>query len=221
VTRESESPITSKIGERRGRALDAGAPAYRKRREVVIDAAVRVLRKKGYAATTMGDIAAASGLDRASLYYYFRSKDEIFGALVGDAVIRLMADARAIDQSDVGPAEKLERMICSLMDTYARDYPHLYLYLQEDLDKIEVTSGTWREELVELGREYERTIVAVVVDGIADGTFRSDADPRVIMYAVTGMLSWTYRWYNPAGEWSSESLGKAFARLVLDGLTSR
>jgi TetR/AcrR family transcriptional regulator, cholesterol catabolism regulator len=215
-----DSPTTSGIGERRVRALDAGAPAYTKRRAVVIDVAVRVLREKGYAATTMGDIAAASGLDRASLYYYFRSKDEIFGALVGDAVNRLMADARAISQSDVDPAEKLERMICSLMDTYARDYPHLYLYLQEDLSRIEVTNGTWREELVELGREYERTITAVVADGIAAGAFRSDADPKVIMYAVTGMLSWTYRWYRPEGEWSSEALGKAFASLVLEGLGS-
>ena len=180
-----------------------------------------MLREKGFAATTMGDIAAAGGLDRASLYYYFRSKDEIFGALVSDAVKRLVADARSISKDDAPAVEKMERLIRSLMDTYANDYPYIYLYLQEDLNKIEATSETWREELVELGRAYERTITSVVKEGIADGSFRSDTDPKVITYAVTGMLSWTYRWYNPEGEWSSELLGKAFAGLLLDGLVSQ
>lgn len=218
MTRASDRQPTSGIGLKRVRALDTGAPAYTKRRAAVIDAAVRVLREKGYAATTISDIATAAGLDRATLYYYFRSKDDIFGVLVSDAVNRLVAEARKIAESDEDPTTQLEQLIRSLMDTYARDYPHVYLYLQEDLAKIEPTETEWRENMIECGREYERTIATVVERGIADGSFQTDADPRVITYAVTGMLSWTYRWYNPEGEWDSDALGKTFARLVLDGL---
>ncbi|PKR88313.1 TetR family transcriptional regulator [Pleomorphomonas diazotrophica] len=79
----------------------------RKRRETlerIRDRGIRLFIEKGYAATTLEEIAAAAGISRRTFFYYFKSKDEILlslqadvGALLADALRRVPADRRPLD----------------------------------------------------------------------------------------------------------------------------
>ena len=68
-------------------------------RQKVLDAAARLFREKGYAGTTMREVADRCGIRAASLYYHFPSKDEILGE-VFDYGVRHVADAvrAAVDE---------------------------------------------------------------------------------------------------------------------------
>ena len=87
MTKANVVPATN-MGRRRQLAKVDGGPAYQARREEIIAAAGRVFLEKGYLATSFKDIAEAIGKDRASLYYYFESKQDLFRVATGAAVAR-------------------------------------------------------------------------------------------------------------------------------------
>ena len=80
--------MASGIGRRRAAALAEGGAAYTERRAEIVAAAAQVFRKKGFTATSLADIAESLGTDRATLYYYIGSKDELFHEIVRDAAER-------------------------------------------------------------------------------------------------------------------------------------
>lgn len=89
---------TSGIARRRAVAREEANPSYLERRAEIVRAAARVFKAKGLQGANLGDIAAESGADRASLYYYVGSKEELFHELVRGAVEANLARARDIRQ---------------------------------------------------------------------------------------------------------------------------
>ena len=103
----------TKLGRARSSAGPRRRPAYRARREEIIAAAGRAFLAKGYRATSFRDIADAVGVDRASLYYYFESKHELFRAATSVAVERNVADAESIAASDQTRRRRSSPRSCS------------------------------------------------------------------------------------------------------------
>jgi hypothetical protein len=56
---------------------------------------------------------------------------------------------------------------------------------------------------------------------MADGSFRNDKDPKVIVFGLLGALNWTNRWMDPNGRMSPEDIATTFSALFLDGLLPR
>ena len=69
----------------------------------ILDAAARMFRRKGYAATTLNEIARLADLRAASIYYHFGSKDEIFGEVLDIGIDRIHEEVR--DAVAKAPAE--------------------------------------------------------------------------------------------------------------------
>ena len=81
-----------------------------KHRNAIIDAAIALFRKKGYAATGLNDIVAASGAPKGSLYYYFpKGKASIAEAAVTEAGERVVATIREVAAGSAGTAELLRK----------------------------------------------------------------------------------------------------------------
>src|SRR5436309_6120770 len=131
------SAPTTNMGRRRLSARIDAAPGYQARREEIIAAAGHAFLAKGYRATSFKDIAEAIGVDRASLYYYFESKHDLFRVATGVAVARNIDEAEAIACSDRSPSEQIVEIVRRVLASYTdRDYPYMYLYLQEDVNQI-------------------------------------------------------------------------------------
>jgi len=78
------------------------------RQSELLDAAARLFREKGYAGTTMRDIAAAAGMLAGSIYYHFPNKDALLIAVYTEGVRRISAAvASAVDRAE-GPWPRLE-----------------------------------------------------------------------------------------------------------------
>jgi AcrR family transcriptional regulator len=79
-------------------------------RAAIVNAATKLFSEKGYAKTTMSDIARAAGLQQSSLYYWFRNKDQLLGEtlLVNRAPLKFSAEVGAGSGS---PAVKLYRLL--------------------------------------------------------------------------------------------------------------
>ena len=218
----SEPAESTNIGRRRAHAQADGGPAYQARREEIIAAAGVAFLAKGYTATSFKDIADAVGLDRATLYYYFASKQEIFQAATGAAVARNTEAAEQVAAGDLPPADKVARIVALLLESYTTtDWPYMFIFLQEDPSRI--SSGPddpWARDMTELSRRYEVAVTSIFAEGERAGAFSADLPAHVLTKAILGMATWTHQWYRKDGPLRPAQIADIFTRIVLRGITT-
>lgn len=213
--------VGSNIGRRRAAAVEGNRENYNDRRTEIVGAAVALFRERGYRRTSLSDIAEAIGSERASLYYYFSSKEEILNEAVTPVVLRNTAFVEELRDTP-GPApQKLRRLIVDLLTSYAEHYPLLFLYLEENLTHVAKGREDWASEMRAVNRRYEAALAEIVRQGVADGSLRPLADPRILANGLMGTVSWTHRWFNPLqSSTDAATIGEAYADLLLGGLLS-
>ncbi len=219
MTKANALPATN-MGRRRQSAKVDGGAAYQARREEIIAAAGRVFREKGYRATSFKDIAEAIGKDRASLYYYFESKQDLFRIATGTAVARNVKAAERVARGPGTPAEKITNVVANLLESYTKtDYPYMFIFLQEDVNQIaEHPDGAWAREVNALTRRYERAITSIIQEGMDRGDFVVAGPPHVLTKAIIGMANWTHRWFRSTGKLTPEEIAHIFAQTFLHGV---
>jgi AcrR family transcriptional regulator len=213
--------MPSGIGRRREAARSDGGTAYQERRSAIIKAAAEVFKTNGFHSTTMSDVAAALNLDRASLYYYIGSKEELFHEVVGGAVERNATTAEEILGSPGSAPDKLRRLVTGLMVSYAENYPFLYVYIQENLGHGggKGKQSAWDQDMRQLNKRYENVVVTLVETGVKEGHFSTATQPWVIAYGIIGMVAWSNRWFHPErSPVSPAEIGAAYAETLLRGL---
>jgi AcrR family transcriptional regulator len=108
--------------------LDAAPPKRRlrltgaERRELILDAAAELFAARGFHETSVGEIAAASGISKIVLYDHFASKEELFLELTRAARDGLLARGRAQMQAD-GPLEQRLRGAVEAFFGYVEEEP--------------------------------------------------------------------------------------------------
>jgi AcrR family transcriptional regulator len=215
------SAAPSRIAQRRSAALAEGGAEYSSKRAELIRAAATVFREKGYSATTLNDIASVFGTDRASLYYYVGSKEELFQACIMKALTDNMARATAITQQELGPRERLTALVDLLITSQEEHYPYLFVYIQENMDHVVTDDSRWGAEMVAATHEFERFFIKAITDGIEEGVFRSDLSPTLIANSLFGMTQWTHRWWVPGGKYSAAELIHVFSSVLFEGIDER
>jgi TetR/AcrR family transcriptional regulator, cholesterol catabolism regulator len=220
ITDRNRSRVSG-IGRRRNRAQKGGTDSYQQRRREIAHAAAGVFNKKGFRGTSLGAVAAELGIDRASLYYYIGSKEELFDEVVRDVTEVNVTRALAIEASDDSPPEKLSALIKDLMESYGRNYPLLYIYIRENLSHVAGGRSAWAAQMKRLNKRYEESAVAIIQQGMDDGTFRELGSARVIAFGILGMVGWTNRWFVPdRSPESAAEIGDGYAEVILTGLVS-
>lgn len=209
----------SNIGQRRAAAKGEGSAAYTERREEIKRAAGELFKRHGFRGTSIGKVAEALNLDRATLYYYIGSKEELFDEVVSEAVEENLRVAKAILARDAPAPEKLHELVTSLMRSYAEHYPFLYVFIQENLSHVSGSRRSWSRRMRNINKQYEDVVIAIIQQGVDDGVFRPTAAPWVQAYGLLGMVAWTNRWFNPAeSEVDADYIGETYADLLLRGL---
>ena len=157
-----------------------------KTRQKLLEVARELFAHKGLEATTMNDIAQASGRGRRTLYTYFRNKEEIYFAVIEEELERLSEKMDDVVTLDVDPMEKIFTLIYShlsiIRDTVARN----------GTLRAEFFRNIWMVEKVRkaFDEEEHRILLKVLQEGVDKGQFHVDnvglmAD--IIHYSVKGL----------------------------------
>ncbi len=214
------SDTGTNLGLRRMSARKESGEVYEERRKELLDAAATVFRAKGYHGAKLKDVALELDRNPATIYYYYASKQELFQAVVERVVTANVADAVNVRRGELPPAEKLRAILKLLMRSYDANYPHMFVFLQEDPARLEGTTPEWTARMTKWSRDYYRSIREIISDGLGDGTLVSDKPAWFLAHSVIGMVNWTYRWYQPDGDLSADEAGDGFADLILNGLAA-
>lgn len=212
---------TSNISKRRAaaKARNEEDGTYGRRRQEIAAAAARVFNQRGFQGTTISAVAEELHIDRASLYYYISSKDELFDEVIREASETNVANARRIQASGLTPREKLRRLIVELMTSYGATYPLLYIYIRENLKQVSDKRSNWAQQMRKLNRDYDDAVTSIIEQGYADGSFRQIGPARIVAYGIIGMIGWTNRWFRPDGaEMTAPQIGEMYADVLISGL---
>jgi AcrR family transcriptional regulator len=80
-------------------------------RQQVVDAAILTLAKRGFANTSVGDIADAAGMSKGVVHYHFKSKDDLIGRVLAECNARMSARVRAAWDEPGQPTERIRRVL--------------------------------------------------------------------------------------------------------------
>ena len=179
---------------------------------------MRVFNRLGYTGASLSAVAAEIGIDRATLYYYFSSKEQLFDEVVRAVLEENNQLARRIADSEASPAAKMRELVSALMVSYAANYPMLFIYIREDLTHVSDKRSDWSGRMRELNRSIQTAVMDIIEQGVADGSFRQIGSSKIVAYGILGMLNWSHRWYRPERPEASEDIGHTSAEMVLAGL---
>jgi AcrR family transcriptional regulator len=186
-------------------------------RQRILDAAAASLAANGYAGTSVKSIAAAIGMQDASLYYHFDSKDDLVMEVlrIGTA---LAHDAVELAVSDLGDdADPLDALRTAIVAHAVAvlgggDYPRANVRSYGQLPPA-LADQHHRQQ-----REYGHVWRRLLDRAFGSGRLRSDLDPTVVRLLVLGALNWALEWFDAEGAVSPERLGETLTDMTLSGM---
>ncbi len=168
--------------------------------------------RKGYAATSMNEIAEASHLSKPGLYHHFKDKAEVLFHIADGHVSRLADIVTGVEALGLPPERRLPELIEVFMLEYA-EAQNEHRVLTEDVRFLDA-------EAQACVLDKERTVVRVFADAIAAA--RPDLDGMQLTKLLTmflfGMLNWMFTWFQPNGRFSHAEMAPIATQLFLHGV---
>lgn len=159
-------------------------------RKNIAEAAQRLFAEKGIESTSMNEIAKESGYSKATLYVYFKDKEELVGVLVLESMQKLY-DYLSKTLEDTENVSECFHRICNAFVEYQEEYP---FYFELLLKAINVDFETTRflpeeKETFLVGERINALLIAFFEKGIERGIIRGDLDILPTIFALWGMIS--------------------------------
>ena len=211
------APATAPAGappRRRGRPPKTLAdPDEGNRRRPLIEAAARLFRTRGFAATSTRDIAAAAGMQSGSPFYHFESKGALLFVVVQEGMAfatQSQRDALARLPDGASPREQLKSLVRQHFEVLhgpRADFIPVMLYEWRSL------SSTQREQIAAIKDAYEACWAPALQALHLQGVLK--ADPGTARLFILGALNWSVQWFNPRGAYSLDDLTEQALALFL------
>ncbi|MCO1334251.1 TetR/AcrR family transcriptional regulator [Microbulbifer sp. OS29] len=155
----------------------------------LLNAAARLFEQKGYARTTVRDLAAEIGILSGSIFHHFSSKEQILCAVMREVTIFAGARMRSAAERSASPQERLKACIQSELEAiHGLAVPGFSILVVEWRSLSEES----QQEVLRLREEYEQ----IWLDAIS-AAHCAGGDPALVRRLLVGALSHTYSWFKP------------------------
>ena len=191
------------------------AEDYEAKRELIRERAAELFAERGFAQTSISDVARACECTKSLIYHYFDSKQSILHDLLSAHMDRLTHAVHEATHSPGSGREIFREVVRAHMRIYATARAKHILLLNE-LDRLPPRS---RAAIVAKERELVATMLRLIV-GVAPGLGRRPHFRMPAAMAFYGLINWTYTWYRPEGPMSPQSFADLASDILLDGLSA-
>jgi AcrR family transcriptional regulator len=193
------------------------APLVSERRDEILALAAKIFADKGYASTTVREIADSAGILSGSLYHHFPSKEAMLDEIMHGFLDDIVAQYRATVAAGGDPLEVLRALVREAFGSLGGNPAALAVMINEFNFLVQFPRFAYLREGAE---ETERLWTAVIEDGMQAGVFRSDIEPRMIYRFMRDTIWISVRWYRPDGKYSPEEIADYYLELLLHGLAT-
>jgi AcrR family transcriptional regulator len=160
-----------------------------KRRREIVESAARLFDERGYFGTSLDDVAQAVGLRKATLYHYFRGKDEILSSIHDEFLTWTMEREEARAGYGLSPEQHVLESIADILEIIRARPGHIRVFV-EHFRELEPAA---RAEVERKRARYTQMIEQLIRNGMDQGVFRR-MDSRLAVLALFGACNWAYHW---------------------------
>ena len=177
-------------------------------------AASDLFAERGFAETSLMDIAGAVGLSKAAVYHYFPTKQVLYDVIVVDLLQRLYHHvAAAVPGDDTPAAGRLRAAMRGHAEFFESNFAEYVTLLHGFGGLNRVVSDPERA----IRKRYENMFRSIIIKGIADAEIRN-ADAAVIARGALSMLNWMTRWFDPKGKRRAIDFAEDYFDLLAHGI---
>lgn len=176
--------------------------------------AAAMIRRRGFAQTSMAEIADAVELTKPGLYYYVKGKQELLFSIMRYAMDLLDAEVLAKAQPVADPEARLRTIVGQHARLLMRD-EHGALGIL--IDEVEGLTGAQKEEIIARKRRYFE-LVRDTIGALRRQRGLVGIDLTAAAFSVLGMIMWLSRWYAPDGPVAGDEIAKDITEIALAGV---
>jgi TetR/AcrR family transcriptional regulator, cholesterol catabolism regulator len=159
------------------------------KKDIILQKAAAMFREKGFAATSMRDLAESVGIEAASLYNHIRSKNEILEAICFSVANRFNTNMETIESSQSTSIQKLETLLRFHIQQMVGNYEEVYVSDREWKHLEDPYLSNFQNQR----RSYRKRFAAIIEEGIQRKEIKKiDASTAVLimLHAISGIESW-------------------------------
>ncbi len=192
--------------------------AYRNgtKKDAIVRKAAALFRKKGFASSSMRDLADMVGVEASSLYNHIGSKSEILQSICFTVADDFNMHLTEVEKSSVGSLEKLETLIRF----------HIKMML-EQYDEVYVANHEWKQlqepyldNFLTQRKLYESTLIEIIEHGISKGEIKN-LQPYVMVLTILSSVRGLESWHRNKKNVTPENLENDMVIHLLKGLTNK
>ncbi|MFC6998709.1 TetR/AcrR family transcriptional regulator [Rufibacter roseus] len=183
------------------------------RKEQIDQVATTLFKSRGFAATTMRDLALELGIEAGSLYSHIKSKEDILQRVCFRMADEFNAAFDEVKSQDVPAGEKLRLAIAAHVRVLTKNPPAAGVFLNEWRHLSEPSLSQFNG----MRHAYEESFREIVREGIATGEFKVN-DEKFVVLTLLSSLNWLHMWYKPEGKMSPDDIAEFLSNLLLNGL---
>ena len=188
----------------------------KEREKEILAVAAQLFAREGFETVAVRNIAEAVGLSKATLYHYFKDKDEIYARIVIDTMEKLCL---YVEGRVAGDASNRERLTIFMEATATFFEENIWTATAMLLGLGGLNQPHQREKAAYWRDRHEQNLRKIIRDGIEAGEFRA-VNPAVAGRAILSTLNWMGRWYKPDGPTHAREFALEYADLFLGGLSA-
>ncbi|MGB3500616.1 MAG: TetR/AcrR family transcriptional regulator [Mesorhizobium sp.] len=186
--------------------------------EQIKSAAEQIFASKGFAGTSMQDIADACDISKALLYHHFESKDQIYVLVATEAGKKLYS---YVDQRIAGDMLPSQRLRLFMIGTAEHFHRNRWAWIAS-------TNAFWsgperkrHRSRVMLRDKYEHQLRDIIKAGVDAGEIDPATDVAMAGRLVLSSLNWMHRWYNPDKELLPQDIAEQYFKMIFNGIRAR
>jgi AcrR family transcriptional regulator len=183
------------------------------KKDLILQKAAAMFREKGFAATSMRDLAETVGIEAASLYNHIRSKNEILEAICFDVANRFNTNFDIIEASKQAVIPKVETLLRFHIRQMVENYEEVYVADREWKHLEEPYLSNFQNQR----RAYRKKFASILEEGIQKNEIKKIDAPTavlIMLHAVSGIESW----HRSKARINERELEDNMIMIMIDGL---
>ncbi|HTF49971.1 MAG TPA: TetR/AcrR family transcriptional regulator [Pseudonocardia sp.] len=191
------------------------ASTYEINRARVIAVAADLFARNGYHGTGVAELCSAAGLGRGALYHYIDSKEAVLYAISKDQVDRMNGYAEDLFDRGLEPLDLIRQLARGLLRNIAEHRAEWAVFFRD----YGALTGERRDRVIAARERYESYWRQALDTGVRSGVLRPT--PRLLLKGILGMFNYTYLWFEPDEELTSDELADIFLDALINGIHTR
>jgi AcrR family transcriptional regulator len=179
--------------------------------EKILTVSTKLMSEKGFAGTSLQEIANKVGLHKSSLFHYFSDKNELLKRVLDRSTIEVLKNLEMMmSDENLSPEKKLESAIQNHLMSVVKYRDDVNLYLNEfrNLQRRD------QQKYLKKRKKYEKAFIKIVDELKLKGYFEG-LDSKIVAFGILGMLNWVVKWFRSDGQLKIEKISNIFCKMII------